>query len=204
MGLSDFHYKYGKGPPSDTIESMYEWYDQAAYNYAVPELKKQYDIDVKYNGKNNLDEYWDNSRMYYKKLESIPEYITILKNKVIIDIIYDPIWYAHILYKRLLRIVNNTTPISIFLPNYIFYTFSFHWILYVAIIIFSILTKQWDMFKFNLFLLPTSLGSLLVYSGMGMVWFSMFHISCIAYWIYILYEIINFYILKLFLILKAS
>ncbi len=141
-GLGDFDTKYG-----------YQWNDRVAYNYAVPILNREYGMNLKYSGKLHLDQYYDEDSLYYVKFDEIDQYEEVVKNKVISDIINDPLWYIKILIRRILRILHVTAP--------------FYWlgIPFVILLIAFIIIKQYDLLILLVASLPLSLTPFLIYSG---------------------------------------
>ncbi len=142
-GLGDFDKKYG-----------YTWRDQTAYAYSIPHLQNLgYDFD--YEDGLHTGTYYDGSKLFYRKFEEIPEYEAIIKNKVIMDIASDPLWYMLILLKRLIAICSFSLPIPFigWFIIYLFYKFA----------------REKNRFGIVLLLtsLPLSLNALLIYAGQG-------------------------------------
>ncbi|MCF8298342.1 MAG: energy-coupling factor transporter transmembrane protein EcfT [Saprospiraceae bacterium] len=150
-GLGDFDTKYG-----------YEWNDKVAYRYAIPKLKEKYNIDIKYSDKYYIDEYYDKDSLYYKKFDEIDEYEYVLKEKVISDIKSDKLWYLGIITKRIIRTLTKTTPVSYL-----------GWLIF-PLIYYLIRKKYWDYVKLILITLPLSATSILIYSGKGSTYNSVF------------------------------
>jgi len=141
-GLGDFDKKYG-----------YKWNDKVAYNYAIPVLKEKYGLDLKYSGKYYLDQYYDKDSLYYVKFDEIDEYEEVVKEKVLLDIKNDPLWYLKILFFRLIRILHVTAP--------------FYWlgIPFLIILFIFIKERQYELLLLLVSSLPLSLTPFLIYSG---------------------------------------
>ncbi len=141
-GLGDFDTQYG-----------YEWNDRVAYRYAIPILNKKYGMHLKYSGKLHLDQYYDEDSLYYVKFDEIDQYEEVVRDKVISDILNDPVWYLKILFRRMLRILHVTAP--------------FYWLGVPFILLLIILWrfKQCDLLVLLLSSLPLSLTPFLIYSG---------------------------------------
>ena len=151
-GLGDFDTEHG-----------YAWNDIVAYKYAVPILQNEYKMDIAYSGLLHLDNYYDQDSLYYIKFDEIDDYETILKNKVLSDIGSNPLWYFKILGKRFIRTLSVTIPIP-----------------YVGWLIFFILFRSFKKqipnyhIKLIAISLPLSVTSMLIYSGDGATYNSVF------------------------------
>lgn len=170
-GLGDFDNKYG-----------YQWNDTIAYHYALPLLKKKTGLDFKYSGKYHLDAYYDPDSLYYMKFEELPEYEKIIKTKVISNIRQDPLWYAEILFKRLIRILSNTLPFRYC-----------GWLIFLAVFV-LLKRKSMALLWFLFCSFPLSLTPFLIYSGGNSTYNSLFPIIALAILITFLLEKIKFII----------
>ncbi|MBL0683354.1 hypothetical protein [Aquimarina mytili] len=150
-GLGDFDTKYG-----------YQWYDVIAYQYAIPILQKEYGMDINYSGGYITNDYYDDHRLYYKKPEELPNYEKVVKKKVIDDIKNDPVWYITIIFKRIARTLTTTIPVS-----YV------GWLLF-PLVYFLYKRKNWQDLKLILVALPLSATSIIVHSGKGTTYNSLF------------------------------
>ena len=164
-GLGDYDEKYG-----------YAWSDEDAYAYAVPILKNKYKIDVPYSDKTYLDTYYDKDKLYYKKFDEMPEYEQIVHDKVIHDMTNDPLWYINILIKRICKILTTTLPFP-FIGWFIF-----------PLMYQLIKRKKWDFIKLIVVSLPLSVSSLIIYSGKGNTYNSIFPYFILIIGLFILYE----------------
>ena len=150
-GLGDFDKKYG-----------FEWNDKIAYRYAVPILKHKYGMDIEYSDKYHLDNYYDESKLYYIKFDEIDEYEQIIKDRVLFHITNDPIWYLEIIIKRIVRTMNRTIPIPYL-----------GWGLFFLVYYF-IRKRMWNYLYLLIVSLPLSMISIIVYSGRGATYNSVF------------------------------
>lgn len=165
-GLGDFDTKYG-----------YEWNDKVAYKYATPILQNKYGMDISYSEKYYLDNYYDSDSIYYVKFDEIEAYESIVKDKVISDITNDPFWYIKIITKRIIRTLSITIPFS-FVGWFIFY------ILFLAI-----KNKKLDYhLKLILVSLPLSATSIIIYSGKGATYNSVFVYFVIISLVFIVFK----------------
>lgn len=156
-GLGDYDTRYG-----------YMWSDTVAYDYAVPVLNAEYGLNLKYSGKVYTDNYYDSAKLYYIKFDEIPQYENVVKEKVISDIQNDPLWYAGIIAKRLVKICTTTLP------------FPFLGFITCAGLLFFWVKRKWTYVKLILISFPLSLTSLVIYSGKGATYNSLFGYFIIA------------------------
>lgn len=140
----------------------YEWNDKAAYVYAVPVLEEEYNLRVNYSGKLHTDDYYDEDSLYYIKFDEIPEYDNVVKEKVIRDIKADPFWYIGIVLQRIGRTLTQTIPFP-----YV------GWLLLPALII-ALKKKYRKWLVLMVASLPLSATAILIYSGKGATFNSMF------------------------------
>lgn len=165
-GLGDFDTKYG-----------YQWYDIVAYKYAIPILNKKYGMNIHYTqGKYYTDDYYDDAGLYYKKPEELKNYDNVLKEKVLSDIKRDPFWYISILVKRVYETLTVTIPVS----NV--------GLLLLPLVYFLIRRKTWGWLKVIVVSLPLSATSIIVYSGKGTTYNSLFVYFVIIVIFSLLYE----------------
>lgn len=167
-GLGDFDTKYG-----------YEWNDRKAYKYALPILKEKYNMDFAYADDLGLAEYYDTQKKYYKKIESYPEYETIIKEKVLSDIKKDPLWYAEILAKRIRYIFTKTSPVWLSFSKYHIHI-PFSGLLIIPFVVFLFLKKKWFQLKLLLFPFPLAATSIIIFAKKNTTYNSCFHLLLIA------------------------
>lgn len=159
-GLGDFDTKYG-----------YQWDDRVAYAYAVPLLKEKYQLDVKWSGKFHTDNYYDADSIYYVKFDEIPEYETLMREKVMTDITSDPWWYLEILLKRLIALLTYTIPLPLM-----------GWLIFPALWI-IIKEKDTTWMAFLLAALPLAATPLMIYAGDGATYNCTYAFILIAFFI---------------------
>ena len=150
-GLGDFDKKYG-----------YQWNDKVAYRYAVPFLNEKYGYDFTYINSNRTNKFYDEDKLYYIKYDEIEEYEEVVKDKVLSDIQKDPFWYITIIIKRIVRTLSTTIPIP--------YA---GWLIF-PLLVFLFKRKKWDYIKLLIISLPLSVTSILIYSGNGSTYNSVF------------------------------
>ncbi len=164
-GLGDFDTKYG-----------YEWNDIKAYDYAIPVLNRKYKMKISYSRRYHTDDYYDEAKLYYKKPEELPYYEEVVKEKVLSDIKNDPVWYIEIIVKRIFRTLTKTIPVS-----------------YIGLLLFPLVyilvrRKLWDWIKILVVSLPLSATSIIVHSGRGTTYNSVFVYFIIAIIIMLIYD----------------
>ncbi|MCB9197655.1 MAG: hypothetical protein H6600_04295 [Flavobacteriales bacterium] len=150
-GLGDFDTKYG-----------FAWNDKVAYQYAVPILQDKYGMDIHYSDKYHLDDYYDADSLYYIKFDEIEAYEEVVKDKVLFHIKNDPFWYFTIIIKRIGQTLTTTIPIPYL-----------GWLLFPLVFI-LIKFKMWYYLKSLAISLPLSATSILIHSGKGATYNSIF------------------------------
>lgn len=163
-GLGDYDHKYG-----------YAWNDTVAYEYAVPVLNAKYGLNLQYSGKLHTDNYYDKDSLYYVKFDEIPAYETVVQQKVLRQIAADPLWYLHILFRRILKILTATLP------------FPLLGFAALAALIIYIKQRKWLYVKLLLITGPLSATTLLIYSGRGATYNALFGYMVL---VVILYELL--------------
>ncbi len=163
-GLGDYDRKYG-----------YAWSDTVAYAYAVPILNAKYHLGLHYTGNFYTDNYYDSAHQYYIKFDEIPAYETVVKEKVLGDILKDPVWYLDILCRRLVKICASTLPIP------------FLGFLVLGMLLFLINKGNRTYLIMLVITLPLSATAFLIYSGRGATYNGMFGYFMLAM---LLYEIL--------------
>jgi tetratricopeptide (TPR) repeat protein len=178
-GLGDFDDKYG-----------YYWSDMAAFRYAWPIMQRRgFQADgFPPDRADELDTltlgvYWDKARLYARTPFETREFVEIVRNKVLYDIVTDPLWYASILRRRAARLLHEVTPPSFALGNGVSVSLPGRAIwgyLGLAVVVGAIVTRNWFHLKLLAFTLPLSFTALAVYSGRGTVYYSVLHLVAFA------------------------
>lgn len=150
-GLGDFDEK-----------NNYKWDDRIAYAYATPILNEEHNLDIAYSGKFYTDNFYDEDSLYYVKFDEIIEYEEIVKNKVLSDISDDPGWYIAIIFKRIVRVLTVTLP------------FAYAGWLLLPLIFYLIRSKKWLYLKLLIVSFPLSITPVIIYSGKGSTYNSVF------------------------------
>jgi hypothetical protein len=181
-GLGDFDRKHG-----------YQWSDVAAIAYALPVMKERYGFVPQGYEAGELDDprvepltlgvCWDPACKYPKTIFETPEYVEVIRDKIVHDVVSDPAWYVTILAKRLLRILTTTTAPSLHLgdgwllrlPDLPLYGFG-------ALVVAGLLARarRWRDLGTIAFTLPLAAPALLVYSGAGVTYYGVYHLVAFA------------------------
>jgi hypothetical protein len=179
-GLGDF----------DT-DKGYRWDDRIAYAYAAPILHSRYHLNYTYpKGGFYFEESYDQTRENLVSPQDLPEYVEIIREKVIDDVLGDPGWYLGILGRRLLAIMSQTTPIGVWIgPWWVKAPFS-GWLV-VPTLIGVVVARRAFLAKLLLFSFPLSLSALLVFCGPGSTYYAIFHILTLCVWIQLLIEAVK-------------
>jgi hypothetical protein len=167
-GLGDFDMTRG-----------YVWDDTKALAYAKPILEREYGEFVPastFHALSDDREYWDHAHVYKKLPYDIPHYNEIIRDKVLGDIKQDPAWYAKILYRRVKRVLLETTPVRLTgwsgwltIPGV-----SGLWFLPCLVSMWIVRARFFA--RLLLFTLPTTTTAVVVYSDRGMADYGVFHL----------------------------
>ncbi|MBP6623837.1 MAG: hypothetical protein KA198_01615 [Chitinophagaceae bacterium] len=167
-GLGDFDTKYN-----------HAWDDRTGYKHALPILKNNYHIEVPYSGGYQTDLFYDSAKLYYIKFDEILPYESIMKNEVLRSIQHDPLWYGQILLKRCWILLKTTLPF----PNA-------GWLIF-PLMVFLWYKKEWTSLKIILVCLPLSAVSLLIYSGRGATYNSIYPYAVLIISMAMLYKYLH-------------
>ena len=178
-GLGDFDARYG-----------YEWNDLKGMKYALPIMKDRGFVATGYPplGPQPYDSltlrvYWDRGRKYARTPFEVPEYIAVIREKVVHDITHDPLWYATIVGKRVWRLLTRTTPPSLALGDGRLLSLppSALWgFLPLAAALLALRARSAFLLKVLLFLAPLATTAVVIYSGEGTVYYSVLHLVAFA------------------------
>lgn len=164
-GLGDFGQKYG-----------YAWDDRTIFALGVPKVIERYHPDYRFEeGGFVFKNSHDAKGVYPIQPEDLPEYETVLREKILSDIWNDPVWYAGVLARRAWRILSELTPVSVALGKYRIGV-PVHGLVILILLGFLIRRRDWFEVKLVLFTLPLCLGPLLHYSGGGLTYFALYHV----------------------------
>ncbi|MDD5676907.1 MAG: hypothetical protein PHW60_02820 [Kiritimatiellae bacterium] len=162
MGLGDFGEAKG-----------YAWGDCNAFRYAMPIMKRQGVLpkDYAYAGTETSNYFYDG--VYPRYICEGPEYGRILREKIFADIRSAPIWYFNILLRRARRILTEITPVRLGLGAHWVDIPLSGWLLLPTVVVLIIL-RHWRNIKLIVFCLPLSALPLLMYSGGGQTFYSIY------------------------------
>jgi len=160
----------------------YAWDDRAAVRYALPILERDYGVaPPKWDGTTHvLDAYWDDAKKYYRSALELPHYDEVLRGKVVADVGGDPLWYAGILARRALRVLDETTPIRVGVGRH-WVALPMHGLVVVPALAFLLWARVWGFVRLIAFAFPLSATALAIYSGDGTCYYSCYHIVVAAF-----------------------
>ena len=167
-GLGDFDRKHG-----------YRWDDVVAYSYATRAAKAKGVALPHWSGGGFTDEYWDSKHRYPKALQEFPEYTALIRDKVVHDIVHDPIWYLGILARRAGRVLWTTTPLQLAIGTHRL-RLPIPGVFVLLPLVLLALRREWPPLALTAFLFPLSIPALIIYSGLGMTLYSCYHIAACA------------------------
>lgn len=179
-GLGDFDDKYG-----------YVWSDNGAFSYAWPVMQRhQFEADgfppVRPDVAQALGVYWDEGRQYARTPFETPEYIEVVRDKFLGDVLHDPWWFASIIGRRLARLLSEGTPPSLALGNGLRVPIvplaprAVWGCLTVGLAAWLLVRRDWFRLKLLAFTLPLAVTALVMYSGGGTVFYSLAHLVAVA------------------------
>lgn len=165
-GLGDFDTRHG-----------YEWDDRVAFQYGIPEVNRRFGTSYEIaDNEKWLRQVHAEARYHQIRPETLPEYNTVIRDKVLSDIASDPLWYAGILTRRAIRLLSQTTPIRLGASGAVVDLPFSGWLLLPALVALAAL-RSWDQLAVLGFFLSTSLTPLLVYSGWNLAYASSYHLA---------------------------
>ena len=156
------------------------WLDTAAYAQVIPILRRDFGMTLNWSGGYFLDDFYDEARIYRKKISDIPEYHQVIKKIVLDTIGNDPLWYAGILWKRFNRILTDQTPVRIGVGGLTVLAFKYHGSLAILLLLGVIWGRRWPETKLLVLSAATSLTPFLIFSGKGATYYSLYHIVAAA------------------------
>jgi hypothetical protein len=141
----------------------YQWWDRAAYRYALPFMRARYEALGRVPDWRFL--VWD------------PVYNEVLAAKVRHDISHHPFWYAGILIRRVWRVLTWTTPVRVAAGTW-WVTLPWNGLAVLPLLVALACTRSWTVLKLTLFPLGSSLSAILIFSGTipGQTYSGWFHI----------------------------
>jgi hypothetical protein len=154
--------------------------DTAAYAQAIPILRQDFGMTVNWSGGEYLVDYYDEAQVYRKKISDIPEYHQVIKGIVQDTIRNDPVWYAGILWQRFNRILTDQSPIRIVVGTLTILAFTYHGALAILVLLGTVRWRRWPETKLLMLSAAPSLTPLLIFSGRGASYYSIYHIVAAA------------------------
>ena len=162
MGLGDF----------DTAKK-YAWGDGNAFEYAAPIMKRRGVLPKDHAQPGTETSNYFHDGVYPKYIADAPDYHKILRDKIIADIRADPLWYFKILLRRTGRILVDITPARL--------GFGAHWVniplagwFLLPTLLVLMVARHWRYIKLIVFGMSLSALPLLMYSGGGRTYYSVY------------------------------
>jgi len=144
-------------------DKIYRWKDAVAYDYAQPLIEKKLGRKLVATGP------------YEHRLEDYADYPNVIREKVLGDVIGEPVWYAGILARRAARIGTEFSPPSVAFGRYTVSLWALGW-LYFPMLLVLIWTRQWAGLWLVLFPSSTAATAFLIYSGGGTPFYFIGHL----------------------------
>lgn len=176
-GLGDFAGELG-----------YRWNDKAAYAYAAPILKQSYRSDIALNP---AEPYFTNLKYpdghFLVKWESLPEYDAVLREKILRDLRTHPLVFVKLAGLRAARLFTDTAPIGLTLLGR---SASVPFVGLASLpILYALLRKRnWVLLELIGFTAPLAFTALLVYSGSGTPYYSIYPLLCASLLLHALFQ----------------
>jgi len=174
-GLGDFDATYG-----------YSWKDQGSIPYLQEVLTQKYGETLPWwygwNGKRarTREDYFDAAQLYYRHPLQTPHLLDVARDKVLHDVSHDPWWYVTILAKRVRRVLEETTPIQVYLTSRARFRIPFSGYLAIPIALLAIALRDWLAIRLLVFSLPLSLTAVAIYSGGHTPYYGVYHVVAAA------------------------
>lgn len=161
IGFADYDTKYD-----------FKWDDNMAYKYARPILQEKYPKQFP-------------AALSGESMSATPEYNAVIRNKVLSTILMDPFWYLGILSRRVNSIFLDAVPLQIHFGNFVvtFYNAS---LLYLPLLTYLFIKREWFFIKILLFSLSASLPILIIHSSRNITNISCYHYFAVAIILYLL------------------
>ncbi|MCJ7533862.1 MAG: hypothetical protein MUO64_22905 [Anaerolineales bacterium] len=150
-GLGDFDTKYGYAFADSAI---YNYINKALANYPLTEEEAAVAANVQH-------------------LTLHPKYEQAIRDKVLSDILRDPLWYLDILAKRIQRTLVEVAPVRLAIGGH-WITFPITGVLLIPVLLGLVLIRHWPYLKLLLFPLPLASLAFFVFSGWKNTYYSIF------------------------------
>lgn len=171
-GLGDFDRTHG-----------YELGDAVMIRYLEPIMPVRFGEEIPWwwggarkNEPRPASDFYDAAQIYFKYPFDSPNFSTPLRDKVVSDILHDPLWFAGIMVKRVWRIMDQTTPVRVFFTERMAPRLPFHGA--IAVLIFGIAwwRKDWIAVRLLLLSAPVSLIPMVITSASNFPYYSIYHL----------------------------
>jgi hypothetical protein len=109
----------------------------------------------------------------------LPEYNTLVRDRVLRVVREDPLWYARVLLQRVGAVLGQATPATITVGAAQLRVPGAAWLL-LPVLVLLLVRRRWFEAKLVAFALPLSAVALAVYSGRGMTNYGIAHLLALA------------------------
>ena len=103
-----------------------------------------------------------------------------MRDQFLDDVRHDPMWYLSIVGQRVWRVLNQTTPVQVFVTSNLRLPIPFRGYLVIPIVLMATWLRDWFAVRLIAFSLPLSLTSLAVYSGGNTPYYGVYHLCAAA------------------------
>ncbi len=186
-GPRDFHHLFwhplwvGLGD----FDPEFEWRDGLSAEFAVPRLKEKYGVEVPTMvvqtaaGPKRVYKPWDEAGKYYRQPHELDHFGEVLRDDLLSRIGRRPFWYAGILWRRVIRVLSQTTPVRVAWGRHHLPVPFSGWLV-LPILGLLIWARAWFHLRMLVLLGGTSATAILVYSGGNTPFYSTYHIASAA------------------------
>jgi hypothetical protein len=157
----------------------FEWDDRSAFRWAttLDPATNPHPLPYHYRDGYYLEETYDG--VNHIAPTDLPEYNQLVRDRVLGVIRAHPLWYAHILLKRVGAILGQATPATLAVGVVQWRVPGAGWLLAPMLLLLLALRRTMEV-KLVLFTMPLSLVALAVYSGRGMTGYGIAHLIALA------------------------
>jgi hypothetical protein len=157
----------------------FSWDDELLFEWAttLDPVTNPHPLPYDYQDGYYFEETYDG--IHHIAPTDLPEYNQLVRRRVLTAIREHPVWYAGILWQRLLAIQRDATPAALSLGNRTLALPGVGWIT-APVLLFTLWRRKYFHAMLILFVLPLSAVALLVYSAKGMTSYGIAHLIALA------------------------
>lgn len=173
-------------------EKGYRWDDFNAFAYALPKLRERTgnpDLWSDFSPGDSLDRYfmkeaYDEAGVYRRKLEDVPGYEDVLREKIISDVKSDPMWAMSVIGQRGLSLFTTTNDVQVWTPwrHYNFRSDLWGWL--PVLFLWPLWKrKEWGVLAIMVAAFSLTAPAFLINSKLNMQHYSVAHIVAFAWFL---------------------